>query len=75
MSFFETIESASDVRKREREKNNPQVAPAKKRIPSTIRVSENVPKAKIRILHVLNSIDLSGMQAHIMNLYRNFDRS
>ena len=75
MSFFETIESASDVRRREREKNNPQVTQAKKRIPSTIRVSENVPKAKIRILHVLNSIDLSGMQAHIMNLYRNFDRS
>lgn len=75
MPFFETIESASDVRKRELEKRNPTAAPPKKRIPSTIRVSENVPKAKIRILHVLSSIDLSGMQAHIMNLYRNFDRS
>ena len=75
MSIFETIESASDVRKRELEKNNPPVEPVKKRIPSTIRVSENVPKAKIRILHVLKSIDLSGMQAHIMNLYRNFDRT
>ena len=75
MSIFETIESASDIRKREYEKNNPSASPSKRRIPSTIRVSENVPSAKIRILHVLTSIDLSGMQAHIMNLYRNFDRT